>query len=244
MKKIMSKKILWVFIVIFFAGHLLTAGLIDLYKKGVIKMINSPDYGKGADWESLFYKKVTSIAAAEDGSIFLANTFEHNIFMFSPAGQFVKTIGRRGQGPGDLDHPTGLSILDNRYLLVQEYPRNREFSLFDLQGKYIKKVKTSRYVSQPVSLSSGKIAYTCKEDPYYQGENPKINVCIMDLESGEEKIVDTIPVVKRNRVVLDSGSDKNSNTMLSRSLSFTNFIGDIYIARTKEGKLLVGLSSK
>lgn len=64
MKKIMSKKTLWVLIITFFAWQLLTAGLVDLYKKGVVKMVNSPGYGKDTDWESLLYKSVTSITAA------------------------------------------------------------------------------------------------------------------------------------------------------------------------------------
>ena len=33
----------------------LNASLIDLYSNGMIKLESDPDFGKGVEWESLFY---------------------------------------------------------------------------------------------------------------------------------------------------------------------------------------------
>ena len=216
-KKVCDKRWL-IFISFLLIGKLLSAGLIDLYKKGTIKLTNSPGYGKDTDWESMFYRKSKFITGSADGSIFISKTFEHSIYKFGPAGKYLKKFGREGQGPGDLYYPQNLSILDGKYLVIAEYQGNRQISLFDLQGKYIKKLKTEYLAYHPIALKDNKIAY------FYNGigpgENRTAKIFIKDAMSGKEILVDKVSIVKKNSIDVGKGR-----------LAYDNYIGEIFINR-------------
>jgi hypothetical protein len=241
-KRICKSKTL-IFIAFIFFVNFLMAGLVDFYKKGTIKIINSPDFGKSTDWESLFYNLSKTIAIATDGCIFVSNFKEHNIFKFSPSGEYIKKFGRKGQGPGDLYYPHHLSILDNKYLVISEDFRYLQISLFDLQGKYIKKLKTEFYVFDVIALKKDKIAYLYIDSS--MEEESKAKILIKDVESEEEQLMDTIPFAEKSSIRLNFTRTQIGKRTSSyvRYLYFDNYIGEVFIARTKNGNLLVGLSS-
>ncbi|MCP5053349.1 MAG: hypothetical protein GY940_39660, partial [bacterium] len=90
------------FLILMFTCHSLCAGLIEFYKKGTIKLVPSPEFGKDTDWESLFYDTAREFVVAQDGSIFVINNSRHNGFKFTGAGRYVGMFGQKGEGPGDL----------------------------------------------------------------------------------------------------------------------------------------------
>lgn len=62
-----------------------------------------------------------------------------DIFKFDNLNiEFIKNIGRPGQGPGDLQYPMSLSIQED-VIVIKE---NTYFSFFNTQGGYIRKIKT------------------------------------------------------------------------------------------------------
>ncbi len=139
----------------------LSASLLDVYKSGKIKLVPDPDFGKGTEWDIYFPQGVGDIAFLPDGSFFatgMGNKAQHCVYKFDKNGKFLKKIGRKGRGPGDLYHPGALSILDNKYLLVADYPLNMKISVFDLNGKFIKIIKTRDPVFDVVGLGNNKIA--------------------------------------------------------------------------------------
>jgi len=217
---------------------------VDVYKKGTITLVNSPGFGENTDWEFLFYDQRKAITVAEDESIFVSNLKEHNIFKFTPSGKYLKKFGRKGKGPGDLYFPHNLSILDNKYLVVAEYPGNRQISLFDLQGKFIKKLKTEFHVFDVIALKKGKIAYSFILRS--SGDVSKVKIFIKDVESEQEQLVDTITFLEKNFIALYTTRKRTGSTTMSSSalyVGFDNYIGEVFVARTKNGNLLVGLSS-
>jgi DNA-binding beta-propeller fold protein YncE len=123
-------------------SSLIWCDLIDYYKKGSITLKGEENFGENNDWEGLFYDPYKEMIVAPDGSIFVANNRQHNIYKFDKNGNFLKMFGRKGQGPGDFDSPGDMTILDNEYLMVGEYASNRRITIWDLEGKCIKVVKT------------------------------------------------------------------------------------------------------
>jgi len=151
----MKKKIYFVLFFVIVFSLTLSASLLDVYKSGKIKLVPDPNFGKGTDWDIYFPQGIKDIAFAKDGSFFatgMGNKACHCIYKFDRSGKFVKKIGRKGRGPGDLYHPGALSILDNKYLLVAEYATNRRISVFDLNGNFVKIIKTSEPVFDVVGL--------------------------------------------------------------------------------------------
>jgi hypothetical protein len=198
------------------------ADLASAYMKGRITLAPDPDFARGLDWESLFPSKYLSVAFAPDGSVFVSNSRDHNISKFSAVGALVKTFGKRGQGPGDLEYPGNLSILDGAYLVVGEYLSVRRISLFKLDGAFHAVFKTGGPPSSPVALRDGKIAY-------------------VGLTGTIEPRGDAFVDVNTNRVmILDTATGKERQVGLIKTSMNTPKDGEVKIARSAEGDLLVG----
>jgi len=201
--------------------------LVDRYRTGRIVLRADEDWTSNLPADLVFESR-GSIAIAPDGSVFVSNSTRHAIFKFDAAGKFAKAFGRRGQGPGDLTHPGRLSILDGKYLVVGEYATNQRISLFDLDGKFVKIVSTSRYTSQPVALKDGKIAYVSLQGKMEQNEMVNLGeVFIVDWESGTQK-----PVVRFE--IRDPMERTPGGGIVLAS------VGAVVLARTHDGGLVVG----
>ncbi len=153
----MKKKIYFVLFFVIVFSLTLSASLLDVYKSGKIKLVPDPNFGKGTDWDLYFPRGVRDIAFAKDGSFFATGS-GHCVYKFDKNGKFIKKFGQKGRGPGDLYYAIKLSILDNKYLLVAEYATSRRISVFDLDGNFIKIIRTKEPVYDVVGLGNNKIA--------------------------------------------------------------------------------------
>lgn len=70
--------------------------------------------------------------------LFVSDTYEHVIKVFTPDGAYINTIGRRGEGDGEFNFPTMLWCSDAGQLLVTD-SLNFRTQMFDLTGKFISK---------------------------------------------------------------------------------------------------------
>ncbi len=204
-----------------------------MYKKGVIKLIPSPNYGKGTDWEGLFYDDNKWMAAAPDGSIFVSNINLHNVYKFSPDGQFIKEFGQYGQGPGDMIAPNNVFILNNRYVAVEESPEVRRISIFDFSGKFVDVIKMNHYSRDIGPLKNNKIVYFYPIYPKGRADTTnwkiaKTNINVIDVKTRKEKTLLTVEVpVKVNT---QFGIRANESK------------GSVHTHTTRDGNLIVGVS--
>jgi len=200
--------------------------LLSLYKKGTLVCTPDPEFAKGMDWGSLFFDSHRQIKAAPDGTIFVSNQRDHSISQFSPDGIFQKKFGKKGKGPGDMELPGNMSVLDERFLVISDRIPNHRINLFHLDGTFHKMLKTQRPPSFPEALSKNKIAYINSIGRPPGRADSLIfrylrKVIIKDIQSGEEKEV-TEYITSLNPI-------KD---------------GTVIIARTGEGQLLVGMNLK
>ncbi len=196
--------------------------LASAYRSGRLTLAPDPDFAKGADWEQLFTTKPRSLAVAPDGSVFVANDRDHDIRKFSPEGKLVKTFGKHGQGPGDLQFPSDLSILDGAFLVVGEYLAARRISVFKLDGTFHALFKTSGPPASPTALRDGKIAYIAQTGT---------------LEPRGDSFVD----VQMNRVmILDTATGRERQVALIKTSINTPRDGEVKIGRSADSDLLVG----
>ena len=217
------KKVFIVLFLFLFCFSFSYANLIDIYKKGKIKLVPDPNFGKNTNWDEMFYKGIRSIAFASDGSFFVTalGGISHSVYKFDKNGNFIKKFGRKGRGPGDFYHPGDLSILDNKYLVIGEYATARRISVFDLRGKFIRKIKTSCSVYDVLGLGNNKIIIKSKSFLTNSGRNiTHINVFIKDLKKGKEKKV-------------------FKTSYQSNFIPLLKYEPDVYINKTKDSNLIV-----
>jgi len=89
----------------------------------------------GSEEDSLLYRWVTS-ANDDEGKIYVTDMLDCSVKKFDDIGNFIKKVGRRGQGPGEFTTPATIRFHDG-YLFVseQQMPGIQVFDK-DLNFKY------------------------------------------------------------------------------------------------------------
>jgi len=85
------------------------------------------------DGNTNFYEP-GGIAVDKDGNIYVADSGNERIVIFNSKGEFIKSFGRKGQGPGEFLSPWQIAIYNNE-LYVYDWGRN--IQKFHLDGQYI-----------------------------------------------------------------------------------------------------------
>jgi hypothetical protein len=73
------------------------------------------------------FSDISHLTADDQGRIYALDRKESHVKVFDAEGRYVRTIGRPGQGPGDLNEPIFVYFLRNE-LLVTQYERLSFFS--------------------------------------------------------------------------------------------------------------------
>jgi len=68
--------------------------------------------------------------------VYVADSDNHHIQVFTPEGQYLRMFGSEGAGPGELCGPGGVAINDDG-VYVTEY-HNHRVSVFNTEGKFLK----------------------------------------------------------------------------------------------------------
>jgi len=163
------------------------------YKPGTVKIVPDPSFGANTEWDFLFKTSDTWTAFCSDGSFFRTAFAEGLVHKFDAKGNLLKSFGRKGQGPGDLQGPTALGVLDGKTLVVND-TGNRRLSLFDLEGNFLSTIKLGEggvSTSSVLTLAAlGERKIVCA---VYEGRTgppdviaARYRVLIKDLEDGGE----------------------------------------------------------
>ncbi len=111
----------------------------EVFKLGYPK--ESPEYPMNAEGKPARKYSPTNLAIASNGNIYVADGYGSSfINQYDAKGNFIRTFGGKGKGPGQLDQPHGIA-LDTRgsepVLLVADRA-NRRFQYFSLDGKHLR----------------------------------------------------------------------------------------------------------
>ena len=70
------------------------------------------------------------------GDVFVADTGNHRVAVFSQDGEFIRTIGSQGTGPGQFKYPTSVAISPNGELYVSDSNNGRAQELTPQVDRY------------------------------------------------------------------------------------------------------------
>jgi len=112
--------------------------------------INTPD-------ENLAFYLPEDIVFDEKGNIYILDSGNHRIQKFNPYYEYITTLGRQGQGPGEFYLPSSLDIDQNNYLYVSD-PQNKRIQVLKPDGTEHKTIKfPTEQVGSVRVLNSGNI---------------------------------------------------------------------------------------
>ncbi len=108
--------------------------------------------GRGADDSSRF-SQLLSAQADSEGCIYALDGKDCLIKAFDPEGRFLRTIGKKGQGPGELSVPSRIIVTPDDDIVALD-AGNRRLSFFRRDGTLIKELSTAKWVFLRFRLSS------------------------------------------------------------------------------------------
>jgi len=116
--------------------------------------------------------------------IYVADAGNHRVLVFEKDGRYVRTIGEKGQGPGQFARPTGLCIMSDSRLAVADYDNNR-IQIFNPDGEFDRIVNT-RELRVADLLVVGEEIYTI---PSYGSSGYRLN---MQLKNDSQPLVNIL----------------------------------------------------
>jgi len=130
--------------------------------------------------------EVQNIRSAKDGRIYIVDSKNYKIYIFSKEGKFISSFGKRGEGPGEIkNYHSGdqLFVLNNTLIFADR----ARIHYFSLDGTFTKSViiparlKPRSFVSQDIFIS----APATVADP----RNKKAKINLYNITNQSETII-------------------------------------------------------
>jgi len=108
----------------------------------VLLVLGRKDWGGEATW---LFNKPTDVAFAKNGDIFVTDGYGNSrVVKFDRDGNFIKTWGKYGTGPGEFDLPHSIVVDKDGRVYVGDR-ENARIEIFDADGKFLKEWKDVGY---------------------------------------------------------------------------------------------------
>lgn len=82
------------------------------------------------------FGKADGIAVDAAGYVYVVDTLDCKVKVFTAAGQFVRAIGTQGAGPGQFSHPTGIAYEKSANQIAVADTQNGRVQFFDASGNH------------------------------------------------------------------------------------------------------------
>jgi hypothetical protein len=114
-----------------------------LYGELVLELEQDLSIGREDDENYAFYKSITCALDRQE-NIYVLDFDQCRIQQYDRDGKYVKTIGRKGQGPGEIESPVQIFIdsQDNIYIFQE-----RQFKVFRTDGGFVKSIALRSFLS-------------------------------------------------------------------------------------------------
>ena len=89
---------------------------------------------RGEDPNYLFFRP-SGVGVDSTGRMYVADMGNTHVQVFAADGEYLRTLGQEGQGPGELQMPIGLAIAGDR-VIVSDWG-DRQLSIWDLEGAHL-----------------------------------------------------------------------------------------------------------
>lgn len=94
--------------------------------------------------ENYMFSQLYSIQVSDQEEIVAYDGLEVSIKVFDKNGKFIRKFGQKGQGPGEIQSPTLITLAEDNKINIMDRGNNR-FSYYSLEGECIKEIPTGKY---------------------------------------------------------------------------------------------------
>jgi len=114
-----------------------------IYGEDILELEEELTIGEAEDREEYMFSDVSNLAVSDDEKIFVLDTKRGHIKVFDRMGNYLKSIGRKGQGPGEMQFPTSILITPNNEIMVTD-SEALQLIFFTLEGDFIRGVSSGK----------------------------------------------------------------------------------------------------
>ena len=102
---------------------------------GHIQVLN-PDLTLCSTFGDGLFRSPYGIACGSTGKVYVTDSQDHHVLVFTEEGEHLSTLGRHGQGKGELERPFGVAVDAGGTVYVGEWG-NRRVSVFNSEGHFV-----------------------------------------------------------------------------------------------------------
>jgi hypothetical protein len=110
-----------------------------IYSEHVLELTEDLVVEGSEEAEERMFQSISMLDVDEEGRLYILDEQAGNIKVFDRDGGFTKTIGRKGQGPGEFGLPISLTLTPDRQIIVNDMGQ-RKLLFFDRDGNYLKQL--------------------------------------------------------------------------------------------------------
>jgi hypothetical protein len=89
------------------------------------------------------FAEIADLGVDEEENIYVLDSRDALIKVFNNVGSYIRTIGRKGQGPGEMQRPTNLAMAPANQILVNDRGA-RLLLVFGRDGRYERSISLAR----------------------------------------------------------------------------------------------------
>ena len=209
--------------------------LAEMYRSGEIKLTPVLTLSDESMPEDVFFESLSDLTFDSEDNIYIADSSACDIKVFDPAGRFIKTLGRKGQGPGEFLMPSYLSFAKGQIVVCEL--GNRRLSILTKNGEFLKSVPILSAEGWPRkirTLPNGNFVIENMKRFYGNNEKPQESfIGIYSPELGCKKTIYT-QSVWRNKYI----------TSPVRTNLPQPFASLVYWDVAPDGRIVIGYSEK
>lgn len=122
-----------------------------MYTENVFSLEEELSIGEADGPEEYMFSNLRYLAVDDRGYIYALDFGEKHVKVYNDEGKYIATMGKEGQGPGDILGPANLCITPLNEVMVSDSLNNR-LAFFSLEGEFIRSITTT-----PIELSETKV---------------------------------------------------------------------------------------
>jgi hypothetical protein len=114
-----------------------------IHRDAALSLKEELSIGRENAGDEYSFSDISSLDADDEGRIYVIEGSDANVRVFDRNGVFLRTIGRKGQGPGEMEKPVYIQVAAGREIFVLDYMASRGLD-FSLDGTFLRQQRMLR----------------------------------------------------------------------------------------------------
>ncbi len=143
-----------------------------MYTEDVFSLEEELSIGEAVGSEEYMFSYLSNLTVDDRGYIYALDSREKHVKVFNSKGDYIATMGKEGQGPGEILGPENVCITPQNEVMVPDSLNNR-LTFFSLEGKFIKSIPLKSLILLKTKIDSngdiiGKAIVREEENPRHE----------------------------------------------------------------------------